>query len=526
MTIDDIKALIASDESRTLELKKTTGELKDGMHAACAFLNTDGGWLIFGIAPKSLKIVGQQVTDDTKREISQALAGIEPAYDIQPIYVDVPEYPDNKVIAFHFDGWEWGKKPYTFRGRPYYKIESTTKIMPREMYDERIRVHEPHSFSWESFPAKGVSFSDLNKDRILGCIRLGVEGGRIPESALTAPIEDTLAKWKLTVNGVPTNGAAMLFSNNIYPYDNFLLRLARFRGNDKLEFIDNQRVEGNFFDLLDAGMAFLFKHLNLSGKITNRSLMREERLEVPVSALREALINALAHRQWEKANLTISIAVYDDRVEIANPGILPPKITPENIKESHESFPYNRNIAHALYRSTFLESWGSGIRRIIEACQEQGVEEPTWRWDGAFVYVIFKRPAKVASDTTKDNLGGDVAPSTDQVPTKHRPTTDQIPTNHRLKHDPSTTQARPKYDPSTTQVSQLIILMGEDYMSLSEIMSLFNLSSAKRFRENYLNPALSDGAIERLYPDQPRHPKQKYRLTEIAKEWKSNNQNS
>lgn len=59
MTIDDIKDLIASDESRILELKKTTGELKDGMHTACAFLNTEGGWLIFGIAPKSLKIIGQ-----------------------------------------------------------------------------------------------------------------------------------------------------------------------------------------------------------------------------------------------------------------------------------------------------------------------------------------------------------------------------------------------------------------------------------------------------------------------------------
>ena len=65
MTIDDIKALIASDKSRTLELKKTTGELKDGRHAACAFLNTEGGWLIFGITTKSLKIVSQQVTADT-----------------------------------------------------------------------------------------------------------------------------------------------------------------------------------------------------------------------------------------------------------------------------------------------------------------------------------------------------------------------------------------------------------------------------------------------------------------------------
>lgn len=65
MTIEDIKALIAPDESRTLELKKTTGELKDGMHSACAFLNTDGGWLIFGIAPKSLKILGQEVQGTT-----------------------------------------------------------------------------------------------------------------------------------------------------------------------------------------------------------------------------------------------------------------------------------------------------------------------------------------------------------------------------------------------------------------------------------------------------------------------------
>ena len=105
MTIDDIKALIAADESRTLELKKTTGELKDGMHSACAFLNTDGGWLIIGITPKSLKIIGQEVTDSTKREIAQALSGIEPAVDAAIEYVDVPEHPGNKVIAMHFDGW-------------------------------------------------------------------------------------------------------------------------------------------------------------------------------------------------------------------------------------------------------------------------------------------------------------------------------------------------------------------------------------------------------------------------------------
>lgn len=70
LTIEELKTLIQSDEHRQLELKKTTGKLKDGMHTACAFLNTEGGWLIFGVAPTSLKILGQQVTDNTQREIA------------------------------------------------------------------------------------------------------------------------------------------------------------------------------------------------------------------------------------------------------------------------------------------------------------------------------------------------------------------------------------------------------------------------------------------------------------------------
>lgn len=91
MDIEDIKRIIAGDETRTLELKKTTGELKDGMHSACAFLNTDGGWLIFGIAPTSLKVLGQVVTDKTRQEIANALTGFSPSIDVKVEYIDVPD---------------------------------------------------------------------------------------------------------------------------------------------------------------------------------------------------------------------------------------------------------------------------------------------------------------------------------------------------------------------------------------------------------------------------------------------------
>lgn len=238
MTIDDIKNLVSADESRTLELKKTTGELKDGMHSACAFLNTEGGWLIFGIAPKSLKIIGQEVTDKTQQEIAQALAGLEPAVDVRVAYIDVPEHPGNKVIAMHFDGWVWGGHPHTFHGCPYFKVESTTKVMPQDMYDERIRAHQPQLYAWERLAADGVALADLDENLIRNSIRRGIDGGRIPESALYESTGDILSKWKLLKNGVPTNGAVLLFSNNIDEYPQFTLRMARFVGTNKNMFRD------------------------------------------------------------------------------------------------------------------------------------------------------------------------------------------------------------------------------------------------------------------------------------------------
>lgn len=105
--------------------------------------------------------------------------------------------------------------------------------------------------------------------------------GRIPESALYEPTGDILLKWKLLKNGVPTNGAVLLFSNNIDEYPQFTMRMARFVGTDKNMFRDNQRAEGNLFKLLDAGVAFCFKHLSLSDRITNHSLAREEHLASP-----------------------------------------------------------------------------------------------------------------------------------------------------------------------------------------------------------------------------------------------------
>ena len=394
MTFNEIKDIISNNESLTLELKKSTGELKDAMHSACAFLNSEGGMLIFGVTPKSLKIVGQEISDNTKQEIANAISNIEPAANIQVEYICVPDNPNNKIIILKFGPFVWGNKPYTYNGRPYYRIESTTKVMPREMFEERLKAAKPNFYAWERQKAEGIVLSDINENRLRGAIRLGIERGRMIETSLTENTETILEKLHLLTEGVPNNAAAALFSNNINEYPQFKLRMARFVGNNKNEFIDNVRTEGNIFDLLDAGMSFFFKHLSQNGKIVG--FERKEQLEIPAEALREALINAICHRQYEKYNLTIGISIYDDRVEIENPGEFPQQLTLKTIREPHLSYPYNPIIAEVLFKTTFLENWGSGIGRIIERCKECNLPEPEWSINGGFVIVTFRRPITVS----------------------------------------------------------------------------------------------------------------------------------
>uniref|UniRef100_UPI003FEFFA86 ATP-binding protein n=1 Tax=Candidatus Limisoma sp. TaxID=3076476 RepID=UPI003FEFFA86 len=134
-------------------------------------------------------------------------------------------------------------------------------------------------------------------------------------------------------------------------------------------------------------------------------------LAAPYYPETQALINALCHRHWEKYNLTISLAIYDDRIEIASPGTFPPQITAENIKEPHESYPHNLKVAEALYRMTYLENWGSGARRIMDACKAQNIEEPTWCDNEGFITITFKRP-DFTSSTIKTDKEDKYPPST------------------------------------------------------------------------------------------------------------------
>lgn len=264
MNFKDLERLISQDETKSLELKKSTGELKEGMRSACAFLNSDGGILVFGVSP-SLKIIGQIVNESTRRDVAQIMSGIEPAVNPVVEYIDIPGKPGFQAIVLKFNPWVYGTRPYTFQGKPYYRVESVTKVMPRDLFDERIMQNRPRKYAWEMQPAENIRIEDLDEGRIRGAVRVGVEGGRISEMSLHASLEEILEKWELLENGVLNNAAAVLFSKK--KTRDFELRMARFRGTDKLHFIDNQRVHGNFYELMDAGMAFFLSIYLLAAKL-------------------------------------------------------------------------------------------------------------------------------------------------------------------------------------------------------------------------------------------------------------------
>ena len=392
MTIKDIEILISNDETRNLELKKSTGELKDGMRTACAFLNTDGGWLVFGVTPTSLKMVGQQVTDSTRKEIAQELTKIEPAESIEVEYVEIGSKRGYYVIVIHIDKALFRDEPYVYDGRPYYRVESTTKLMPQEMYQKLLRKKDARRRLWEEEPNPNITIEQLDEDALWRLVRSGIEVGRIPERMLHRSLSEVINSMHLSTNGVLKNAIAALFVKEEFAPIQMHLKMARFDGTTKLEFIDNRRTEGNIFKLFDDGMQFFFKHLNISGTFVDGQPERIETLTIPYKALRECLLNALAHRVYHQPSSFVSIAIYDDRVEVANTGQLPDDLTLEQLINTHSSHAQNPLIAQVMYYGKYLETWGRGIELMQEQCAQAGMKPPIFNYEGGCFRVTFIRP--------------------------------------------------------------------------------------------------------------------------------------
>lgn len=185
-----------------------------------------------------------------------------------------------------------------------------------------------------------------------------------------------------------------------------LLRVARFRGIDRTEFHDSRQFYGNAFDLFLQAERYLRENLPIAGRIVPNLFERVDDPLYPLEALREALANAIGHRDYTIGGGSVAIGVYDDRLEVTSSGSLHFGLTPEQLFAPHESLPWNPLIARVFYRRGIIEEWGRGTIKIAELTSSAGLPKPEIEDLAGSVTVRFRPdryvpPQRVGLDITE-----------------------------------------------------------------------------------------------------------------------------
>jgi len=193
---------------------------------------------------------------------------------------------------------------------------------------------------------------------------------------------------------IATNAYALLTAN---PFKYATVKCARFRGTDDTVFVDRKEFDGSILDQATDALDFIINHINVGAKIDD--LVREDIFEIPKDALREAVVNALIHRDYLLEGRSITIFIFDDRVEIESPG-QPLGIDADDIL-SGRSVVRNEVIAAVFKSIGLFESYGTGIRRIVKSCKAAGLPEPQFIEDGEYFKVLFRRNPTLLNPKTK-----------------------------------------------------------------------------------------------------------------------------
>lgn len=387
MTAERIAGLVKAGESETLEFKSTTGTRREAAKTICAMLNQQGGQVLFGVTSEG-GVIGQQVSERTIEEVSAELTRIDPP--AFPAIERIPADGGREVVAVSVGRGQAG--PYMYRGRAYRRVGNTTVEMRADEYHRMLFERMHGERRWENQPADGWTVEDLDANEIRTTVEEAVRRGRLENPGTRDP-SDLLRGLGLLRDGVLWRAAVALFGNEDrirFDMPQCLLRVARFKGIDRTEFLDNRQFHGNAFFLLRTAERFLRDSLPIAGRIEEDRFERIDEPLVPPLATREALANALCHRDYSIGGGSVGVAIYDDRLEVTSTGCLHFGLTPEKLFAPHESIPWNPLIADSFYRRGIIERWGRGTLKMAELAAASGLPRPEIEDDGGCVTVRFR----------------------------------------------------------------------------------------------------------------------------------------
>lgn len=362
-------------EQQNIEYKSSWHD--DYLKWICGFANAQGGTIYIG-KDDSGNIIGlpdyKTLMDEIPNKIRNNMGimvevNLLESNGLQYIEIIIPPY----------------SVPISLRGRYYYRSGSTKQELIGPALNEFLL--KKSGKTWDDVVEPRATINDIDEQTIKAYLKAAEKAGRLPdfENLSTAELLD---KLRLSENSQLKRAAIVLFGKDpgkFYP--SMFVKIGRF-GSSETDLMFQEQEEGNIIKLLDNVLNQLNRKF-LIAQVSFEGMNRIETPEYPIPALREMLLNALIHRNYMGAH--IQIRVYNDKISIWNDGSLPEGITFEILKQPHASKPRNLIIADVCFKGGYIDSWGRGTIKIIEACKSANLPEPEFKeHSGGFIAEIYK----------------------------------------------------------------------------------------------------------------------------------------
>ena len=344
----------------------------------CGFANAQGGTLVIG-RDDAGTVVGvknsKKLMEDLPNKITTILGIVAD--------VNLHETPQGEYIEIVV---EPQPNPVNYKGEYHYRSGSTKQELKGVALDKFLL--QKFGKKWDGVSIPSVSIADLKQETFDFFRKRGIHSQRLDETIRLDTNEQLLENLQLIENGLLKRATILLFHPKPEKFvTGAFIKIGYFETNADLRFQDE--VHGNLFEQIEETIKLLFSKY-IKAMISYEDIYRIETFEYPKEAIREALLNAISHKDYA-SGYPIQISVYSDKIMIWNEGSLPDNWTIEKLLSKHPSKPYNPDIANTFFRSGYVEAWGRGIEKITDQCIEVGLPIPIFNVEGNDFWTIFSK---------------------------------------------------------------------------------------------------------------------------------------
>lgn len=358
----DLERRIAGGEGADLELKATLADSRKIIETIAAMATSGGGTVVIGVRDDG-EVLGASIGGgEHERLIQQILAATDPRLYVQ---LDEPVVNGKRLLRIQVPP---GDGPHLAFGRAFQRVGRATVQLSRDEYERKLLDRLRESSGFERRPVDGVTLDDLDPAAIeRWCQQAQTRMPALPSQASPREVVEQLH----LASGERISVAGWLMFGNApsKPFPQAVIRAHAQRGASS----DSAVLDSVLSRQIDDAVAFVGRNLRVGTRI--EGVRRTEHPELPLVAVRELIANAVAHRDY-RSGAACQLRVTDDAVELWNPGHLPAPITPALLHQQHPSVPVNPLIARALFLAGYIEEWGTGTLRMIEALKQNGNPPP------------------------------------------------------------------------------------------------------------------------------------------------------